>query len=222
MNNDGHRERLRKRFADSGMSAFSEHEKIELLLTFAIPRKDTKNIAKDLLSQFKSVENILNAQIEDLQTIKGLGKTSAILIKLVRGLWTHCSEKKLEKIDIMSSPENVIDFARMKLGGNKNEALMLVFVDAKNQVIHHEICAEGTVNEAVVYPREVAKKALAHHASGVIAVHNHPSNICTPSSQDKKLTAKLVQALELFNIRMLDHLIIGKTTHFSFAEEKIL
>ena len=216
-----HRKRLRERFI-SAASSLQDYEKLELLLTFAVPRLDVKPVAKDLIKRFKSVGGILDAGQRELEGIRGLGPQSAVLIRLVKEMFATYVQERIEDRDILSSPQAVIDFAKVKIGGSAHELFMVIYLNVKNHVIGHDIINEGTVDHAVVYPRRIVEAALSHHAASVILVHNHPSGDPSPSAEDKALTRSITDAARTVEIRVLDHLIVGKSSHFSFHENQLL
>ena len=144
---------------------------------------------------------------------------SAGLIGLVKELYcTYLSEGILER-DVLSSPESVLNFVRVKLAGLTNEAFMVIYMNVKNEVIEHALLHEGTVDNVAVSPRRVIESALSHHASGIILVHNHPSGNTMPSGEDRVLTQEIAEAANTLDIRVLDHLIVG---YFSFMENSLL
>jgi DNA repair protein RadC len=217
-----HRKRLRERFQRGGAEGLQDYELLELLLTYAIPRVDVKPPAKLLVKRFKSLSGVLDASQSELETVHGLGAASGVLIRLVKKLLSAYLEEQIHRRDVLSSPEAVRDFARVKLAGLPHEAFMVIFLDVKNHVIDHEVLHEGTVDRAVVYPRRIIESALAHHAAGLILSHNHPSGDPAPSQEDKRLTRSVVEAARTVEIRVLDHLIVGKAGHFSFHENRLL
>ncbi len=217
-----HRKRLRERFRKAGGEAMHDYELLELLLTFAIPRKDVKPVAKDLIRRFGSLSGVLDADPNELEKVPAVGPVSATLIRLVKELCGAYLGERMKERDVLSSPQAVADFARVKMAGLPHEAFMVIYLNTKNAVIAHEIVHHGTVDRAIVYPRRVIESALAHHASGVILVHNHPSGHPEPSEDDKRLTRTLVEAARPLDIRVLDHLVVGRDRCFSFAEHRLL
>jgi DNA repair protein RadC len=216
-----HRKRLREKFQKAGAEGLHDYELLELLLTYALPRKDVKPIAKVLLDRFDGLAGVLDATQHELEEIKGLGPNSATLIRLVKELCTVYLAERAKEKDVLSSPQAVVDFARSKLAGLPHEAFMVIYLNTKNEVIEHEVIHEGTVDRAVVYPRKIIESALAHHAVGLILVHNHPSGYPDPSEEDKQLTRAAVEAARTVDIRVLDHIIVGKNGYFSFREHQI-
>lgn len=218
----GHRERLRERFQKAGAEGMHDYELLELLLTYAIPQKDVKPLAKDLIKRFGSLSGVLDASQKELEAVPGLGPVSATLIRLVKELCGAYLAEQMKHRDLLSSPQAVVDFARVKLTGLPHEAFMIIYLNTKNEVIEHEIVHEGTVDRAVIYPRRVIESALAHHAAGLILVHNHPSGHPEPSEEDKRLTRAMVEAARTIDIRVLDHIVVGKDDYFSFVEHQLL
>jgi len=217
-----HRQRLRERFRKAGADGMHDYELLELLLTYSIPRRDVKPVAKKLIEKFGSLSGVLDAEQRELEGVKGLGSMSAGLIRLVKELYcTYLSEEILER-DVLSSPESVLNFVRVKLAGLTNEAFMVIYMNVKNEVIEHALLHEGTVDNVAVYPRRVIESALSHHASGIILVHNHPSGNTMPSGEDRVLTQEIAEAANTLDIRVLDHLIVGKEGYFSFMENSLL
>jgi DNA repair protein RadC len=216
----GHRERLRRRFYASS-DACSDYELLELLLFYAIPRKDVKPLAKELISHFGSLYGVMNASPEELSDA-GAGKSASFLIPLIRQIEARSVEAKIRKKKSISNSDDVIEFASKKLAHLKDEAFMILYLTPNNRVISHEIINEGTVDKAVVYPRNIIRNALKRNASGIILVHNHPSGECRPSQADIKLTKQIIQSAMTMDIRVLDHVIIGGRDSFSFAEQHLL
>ena len=218
----GHWKRLRQRFDRGGADALIDYELLELLLTFAITNGDLKQRAKDLISRFRSLRGVLDADPAQLKRIDGIGEKSAILISLVKALMLAYLEEEMLKRDVLSSPQAVLDFARTKLAGLPHEAFMVIYLDVKNHVLDHEVLHEGTVDRAIVYPRRVLESAIRHNAVGLILSHNHPSGDPAPSIDDRAVTEQLVAAGRLLDIPVHDHVIIGRGRYTSFAEAGLL
>lgn len=218
----GHRSRLRQKYLNAGVGGLHDYEIIELLLTYAIPLKDVKPIAKNLMNRFKDISGLLDATHEELCEVDGISTNSATLFALIRDICSEYLAGKMKDKDALSSPEAVRDFARMKMAGLKDEAFMVIYLNTKNHVIEHEMINEGTVDQAVVYPRNIIKKALVNNATGLILIHNHPSGMCEPSKEDVKLTHAIKEAARTVNIRTVDHIIVGKSGYFSFIENSLL
>lgn len=218
----GHRKRLRERFQRAGSEGLNDYELLELLLTYSVPRKDVKPVAKRLIKQFGSFGGVFDASLKELRSTPGIGHLSATLIKLVKEIfYTYLSEQMKEK-DLLSSPQAGVNFARARLTGLSHEAFMVIYLNTKNEVIDHEVIHEGTVNRAVVYPRRIIESALTHHASGVLLVHNHPSGHPEASGDDRSITHAIEEAASAVDIKVVDHIIVGKNGYFSFVEENLI
>ena len=215
----GHRKRLRSRFLKSGLDGLQDYEQVELLLTYTVPVKDVKPLSKLLVKKFKNISGLLDATPEELMEVKGIGDSSAVLIKLTRSLLTKYSEERMISSDVLNSPEKVYKFSRLKIGSNKNESLLAIFLDTKNKVLSYEIVAEGSIDSVTVYPRKIIGLALNNNASGLIIVHNHPSGDTSPSTSDHELTNELKEITESMDIRLLDHIIVSKSSYYSFRQE---
>ncbi len=217
-----HRKRLRERFRKSGAEGMHDYELLELLLTFSIPRRDVKPVAKKLISEFGGLSGVLDADQKKLEGLQGVGSMSAALIRLVKELYNTYLAENMKRGDVLSSPETVLKFVRVRLSGMTNEAFMVIYMNVKNEVIDYSILHEGTVDNVAVYPRRIIESALSRHASGVILVHNHPSGNPAPSREDKALTRDIADAAMTLDIRVLDHIIVGKDGYFSFMENGLL
>lgn len=217
-----HRKRLRERFQKAGVGGMHDYELLELLLTYSIPRRDVKPVAKMLISEFGSLSGVLDAEPQKLEELKGVGTMTATLIRLVKELYGSYLAENMKRGDVLSSPEAVTEFARVRLAGLKNEAFMVIFMNVKNEVIDYTLLQEGTVDNVAVYPRRIIESALGRHASGLILVHNHPSGNPVPSGEDKRLTQDIVDAALTLDIRVLDHIIVGKSGYFSFLENNLI
>lgn len=216
----GHRRRLRERFLRAGLIGLQDYEALELLLMFAIPRRDVKPLAKLLLERYGSVEKVLDAPPSELLEIDGIGPQAATLIVLLKQLCAEYLEQKARSVDVLDSTGRVVDFLRMKLGGGRKETFMVLFLNTQNHLITYETYP-GTVDRAPVYAREIAERALLARASGVIAAHNHPSGVCDPSPDDIRLTRSLA-ALSPLGISLFDHIIVTPTAYRSLKAMRLL
>lgn len=220
--NRGHRERLREKFRRAGNSGLHDYEMLELLLTFVIPKRDLKPLARILMERFGGLSGVLDASYAALEQVRGLKGRSSSLIKLVKALTEEYLNEKMLERDALSSPQAVINFSRGKLAGQPNEAFLCIYLNTKNEVINHNIVNQGTVDRAAVYPRRIIKEAMEHNAAGLILVHNHPSGHCQPSPEDRALTDSIISVAKTMDIRVLDHIIVGRLGHFSFAERNLI
>lgn len=221
--NAGHRERLRERFAQGGLEGFHGYEVIEFLLTLAHPRGDCKVIAKQAIKEFGSVRGVLDASDGQLMGIEGIGDITASTIKFARALidWYY-HEQAFGKDAPLGCSRAVVDYLRVSMGALDRERFSMVYLDAQNQPSGVEKLFEGTLTSSVVYPREVFKAALAHKAKSVIFVHNHPSGCVDPSEQDRQITRDLVLASSYMDVTVLDHIIVGADSYYSFADHGLV
>jgi len=219
----GHRKRLRTKFLEHPDS-IHDHELLELILTYAIPRVDCKPLAKKLLKKFGGLNATLEADPRELLDVEGIGNVSLALFKAIDELTSRREYERLLAKDAgrVSSPSDAVAFATAKIAGKKDEAFLVIYLDAKNKILRYEIEQEGTVNQAVVYPRKVIEGALRLGASGLILVHNHPSGETSPSTHDINLTSEIAKAAAPMDIKVLDHIIVGRKDFFSFKDEGII
>lgn len=218
----GHRERLRQRFRSGGADALPDYELLELLLYRAIPRQDTKPLAKALLARFGSFAEVLSATPERLKEVPGAGEAVITEIKI-----THAAALRLAKAEIrprapLTSWPAVLDYCRAAMAYAEREQFRILFLDKKNGLIADEVQGEGTVDHTPVYPREVVKRALELAASAIILVHNHPSGDPTPSLADIDMTRRLIEAGDKLGLKVHDHIIIGRNGHASFKSLKLI
>lgn len=209
---NGHRQRLWERYLEKGLANAFHHpyEKLEFLLTFAIPRKDTKPLAKKLLHRFGSLNRLFAAPLPVLTNVPGVGRKTAGLLKLFAEMALVLEEERLEMGDLLNHPELVKTYLRRELAWDEAEYFMVLFLDSQNRLIKKSRLFRGTLDRSVVYPREVIKEGLACNAAGVLIAHNHPSGVTTPSAQDLRLTRALARALKTVGMNLLDHFIVGK------------
>ena len=220
--NRGHRKRLQKKFTTAGIEAFHEYEALELLLTYVIRRQDVKPQAKALLEKFGSLKGILDAEIDDLEKVAGIGGRSALLLRLIKDIaCLYLKQRAVEKKQVSCTTE-LLDFCRTKMGGKKDEEFCVIYLDAQNQIIEFETIQKGIVNQAVVYPRQVLESALKKKASAIILAHNHPSGHIRPSDADIRLTKSIQETAKVLDILVHDHIIVGENRFFSFREEGLM
>ena len=225
----GHRERIKEKFLKNGIDGFAEYEILELLLTYCIPRKDTKPIAKELLNKFKSLDNIFKADFDKLSAIDGLGKNSIVFLKLIGDLPSiiykdELKNKKLVNKEILkiSNKDILLNYLRNKIGYEEKEKFYVIYLSSSNEVIEFEENSVGTLDRSSVYPREIYKKIINLNAKSVILAHNHPSDNITPSKCDIELTNEIAKGLKNFGALLIEHIIITKNSYFSFLEEGLI
>jgi len=216
----GHRERLRARFMEAGAQALADYEMLELVLFRAVPRRDVKPLAKDLLLKFGSFAEVISAPAERLKQ-EGLGEAAVIELKVVQAAAQRLARGEVKKRTAMSSGTAVIDYVRTAQAIAEKEQFRILFLDKRNALIADELQQTGTVDHTPVYPREVVKRALELSATALILVHNHPSGDPTPSQADVEMTRQVVQVARTLGIQVLDHVIVGKDGHASLKGLKL-
>lgn len=219
-----HRKRLRDRFRKSGFVGFADYEVIELLLTFTIPRKDVKQIAKRLILRFKDLRGILDASTAELSTVPGIGSVTALAFHAFRSIASLYLQQSTEGFDLTKDYDNLENLWRLRIGSSRNEIFEIAYLDSSYHLLRDgiETLQEGTIDRASVYPRRVIEAALFRGAAAVVIAHNHPDGNVTPSEYDKVLTHAVVLAAETVNLRVLDHLIIAPDKAFSFRTAGLL
>ena len=227
--NQGHRERIKEKFLKNGIDGFAEYEILELLLTYCIPRKDTKPIAKELLNKFKSLDNIFKADFDKLFAIDGLGKNSIAFLKLIGDLPSIIYKDELKNKKLIdretlkiSNKDILLNYLRNKIGYEEKEKFYVIYLSSSNEVIEFEENSVGTLDRSSVYPREIYKKVINLNAKSIILAHNHPSDNITPSKSDIELTNEIAKGLKNFGALLIEHIIITKNSYFSFLEEGLI
>ena len=220
----GHRQRLKERFLRSKGADMADYEALELLLTYAIPRRDVKPLAKSLIKKFGSFAGVITAPIERLYEVSGIKENSATLIKFVEFASQKLSWQNLafEDAAFISSTDSLIEFCRCTMGYSEVEVLRLIYVDAKLKVIETEVLQKGSVSSVNINPRDIVANALKKNASGVIMVHNHPTGDPRPSNNDVEATKRVKSACDAVGIALHEHLIITPSDFYSFAEHRLV
>lgn len=219
----GHRERLRERFEKSGFNGFHDYEVLEFLLTFIFRQGDVKPLAKELIKTFGSFSKVLDASVEELENIKGMGKASALSLHAFRETMAyyfqnHATVDK-EQITKMSA---LVEMLRASIGHKQNEILFAVFLNAKNEVLATKELGEGTVSQASAFPRKIVEEALKQKATSIILAHNHPGGVAEPSEHDERITTEIQKALALVEISLQDHIILANNEYYSFKRNNLI
>src|SRR5215813_6182623 len=207
----GHRERLRGRFRQAGAEAVSDYELLELVLFRAIPQRDVKPLAKDLIARFGSFPEVISAPAARLAEIK-----------LVHAAASRLARGQVQKRPVLSSWSSVIDYCRTTMAFADKEQFRVLFLDKRNQLILDEVQQVGTIDHTPVYPREVVKRALELSATALILVHNHPSGDPTPSHADIQMTQTIIDIARPLGIAVHDHIVVGKEGHASFKSLRLI
>ncbi len=220
--NLGHRQRMRERFLNAKIGTFPDYEVLETILSYAIPRKDTKPLAKELLVKFKSFSKVLNAEKENLLSVKGVGENVLACFRAILESTYHLSKEEIYNKPLLTSWQNLLDYSRFLIGKSSKENFMVFYLNNQNELIDEDLFDYGTVDEISIYPREITKRALFINATALILAHNHPGGSCKASKADIEVTNNLIKALNNFNIRLHDHIILTEKKYFSFKEEGLI
>ena len=212
----GHRTRLRECFRDIGPDALADYELLELLLFRALPRRDTKPLAKLLIETFGSFAQVVTAPEHRLREIQGIGDAVVTELKLTHAAALRIIKGELADSTVLSSWDTVLDYVHTAMAFEAREQLRILFLDKRNKLIADEVQQRGTVDHTPVYVREVVKRALELSASAIILVHNHPSGDPTPSRADIEMTNQIITSAQPLGVHVHDHIIVGKDGHASF------
>lgn len=219
---DGHRERLKERFADHGLENFNDLNALELLLFYAIPRKDTNEIAHALLDHFGTLDEVFSASMQQLQQVPNIGYHAAVLIRLIPQLAKRCAIRSVGEITQFTNARRVSEYLIPRLRDEKVEQLLLMCLSPQKRLISCVTLSKGVVNSVNLNVRQIVEEALKNRASSVIMAHNHPSGNPRPSNEDEMMTHRVYDALKLVDIKLDDHLIIGGDLFFSFNDFGLL
>ncbi|MBZ8134653.1 DNA repair protein RadC [Afifella sp. IM 167] len=212
----GHRDRLRARFREAGAEALADYELLELALFSALPRRDTKPIAKALLKRFGSLSEVLAAAPERMKEVEGVGEAVILQLKLLRAFAERLGRDAVRGRPLLASWTALLDYCRTVMAFEEREQFRILFLDKKNGLIADEVQQTGTVDHTPVYPREVMRRALELSATAIILVHNHPSGDPAPSRADIQMTKTLVDVGKPLGVTVHDHIIIARDGHASF------
>ena len=212
----GHRQSLREKFENYEQEAFLDYELLELILTYSIPRRDVKPIAKELMNRFHSFPGVMDASPEDLAQVPGLGQNSITLLKLIRSANVRYLARTMESLPLLNSPQLFADYARMKLGDRNNEVTLIFYLNTQNRLIRCDTLSAGTVDAVNIFPAEVARLALLCGAHSIVLCHNHPGGTFLPSRDDDAVTFDISKALESLGIVLLDHVIVSRFGYYSY------
>jgi DNA repair protein RadC len=219
---EGHRERMRTRLLTAGPDSLADHELLEMVLFLALPRRDTKPIARALLGRFGSFAAAIAAPVQELREIDGLGEAGAAALKVVQAAALRLARAEVIGRPVISHWDQLMEYLTAVLARERVEHFRVLFLDNRNRLLADEAQQRGTVNYTPVYPREVVKRALELHATALILVHNHPSGDPTPSAEDVTMTREVRDAARPLAITLHDHVIIGNGRWTSFRREGLL
>jgi DNA repair protein RadC len=215
-------ERPREKLIELGAEALSDAELLAIFLRVGVTGKSAVDLARDLLNQFDSLNGIFAAAEHELSQVHGIGTSKYVQLQAIFEMSRRALNEQLQTRDVFKSPQAVRDYLVLKLGGLTREVFLVLFLDTQNHLVATEEMFAGTLTQTSVYPREVVKRALHHNAASVIFAHNHPSGVAKQSQADELLTKQLKQALDLVDVRVLDHFIVAGNNTLSFSERGLL
>jgi len=219
----GHRQRMRDKFLEHGLSAFTDDEILEMLYSFGTPRQDCKERARETRRRFGSLAAALEASPEELQAIQGVGPNNIFALRFIHEVARKFLHTRLRGRSYIKAASDLVDYLSHAFSFHDREVFVVAFLDTRHGIMEVEQLFEGTLSASVVYTREVMKRALEHNAAALVFAHNHPSGFTEPSPEDRAITGKLYLAARILDINVLDHIIIGKEgKFFSFADQGIM
>ncbi len=219
---EGHRKRVKDRYLAEGLDTFEDHQVLEMLLFYCIPRKDTNELAHRMIREFGSLAGLFEADPKDISRRCGVTENTAILVSLIPSLARRYFKTKWGEKPVLNASSKAGEYAVSLLAGRTYEVFFAICLDAQNRVNHAALVQEGTLTEAPVYPRLIVEAALRHQANSVILAHNHPGGRMQPSKADIKVTQKITQALEPISVNVVDHIIVAGERYFSFKENGLI
>ncbi|HHT66377.1 MAG: RadC family protein [Caldicoprobacterales bacterium] len=219
---EGHRERMKNRFLSENLDHFNQHQVLELLLFYTIPRRDTNPLAHDLIQRYGSLTGVLEAGFDDLIKVDGVSRNTALFLTLIPHLCRRYLKDKQGDKPQLNSSSKAGNYAKSLFYGRPYEAFYVICLDAQNKVNHAALVHEGTIDSAPVYPRVIVEAALRHKAAAMILAHNHPGGSLQPSAADLDATRKICSACDAISIRVVDHIIVAGEQYFSFADRGLI
>ena len=215
-------ERPREKLLTQGVKALSDAELIAIFLRVGVTGKSAVDLGRDLLQRFGSLNGLFSASLAQISQVHGMGESKYCQLQAIFEMSRRALNEEMQVRDALSSPEQVRNYLKLTLGANPREVFLVLFLDVQNRIIADETLFQGSLTQTSVYPRELVKRALYHNAAAVIVAHNHPTGVVAPSRADEQLTQLLKAALELVDIRLLDHFIVAGNQALSFSERGLL
>lgn len=219
---DGHREKMRQRFLSTGLDSFADHEALELLLYYAIPRRDTNELAHRLLERYGSLSNLLSAPPEDLTKVEGMGESAAVFLRLIPAFFQKAKLSSDGREIILNSTDRAGEYLIQRFEGERDEVIYQLCLDRKAKLLCCKRLSEGGADNASLNIRRLVENALLSSASAVVLSHNHPSGIALPSPEDYTTTLRVQEALSAIGVHLLDHIIVADGDFVSMADSGLL
>lgn len=218
----GHRKRVKERYLKEGLDSFEDHQVLELLLFYAIPMKDTNELAHRMIKEFGSLAMLFEAHPHEIARRCGVTENIAILISLIPSLSRRYFQARWGDKPVLNSSQKAGEYSVGLFAGRTYEVFYILCLDTQNRVIHAALVHEGTINEAPVYPRIIVETALRYQAHSVILAHNHPGGSLNPSKADLDVTERIKAALNPIDIKVIDHIVVAGDRYISFAERGLI
>lgn len=215
---DGHRQRLKERFCQEGLDNFTDVQVLELLLFYCIPRRDTNPIAHELLRHFGSLSQVLEAPVEELKKVDGIGENTAVFLSLITDVGRYYLIDRTTRNEILPTIEKCGEYLLPYFFGRRNETVFLLCLDAKCKVLCCKEVGEGSVNSAGISVRKIVETALSVNATSVVLAHNHPSGVAVPSGDDIQTTARIAAALRAVDVGLVDHIVVADDDYVSMVQ----
>lgn len=215
-----HRQRVRSRYLAEGIKTMADHNIVELLLFYGVPYRDTNDIAHELVERFGNLNGILDAPVEELEKVAGIGENTAILIHLTRDIALKYSENRLTDKAILGTEERISSFLTMKYVGETRELVYMLFLDSHGRIVRCVKVCEGSPESVNVDNRKIIEAAVRMDACDIVLAHNHPNGFAVPSTADVRATQEVIPLLRAINVNLIDHMIIADGDCFSMAENK--
>ena len=219
---ENHRQRMKAKFQKNGFDSFEQHEKLEFILFFAKPQGDTNALAHELLNKYKTIKSVLDASYDELLQVKGVGEHTAVFLKTLPLISSMYLDGQNDQVTVLEQTDDICQYFIPKFIGKRNEEVHIVTVDDANKILRHKKIFEGSVNATLITVKLIMEEIFHTNATGIILAHNHPQGIALPSNADIVSTNKIKHALELINIRLVDHVIITDDDALSFRESGFL
>ena len=217
----GHRQRLKERFAKDGLDNFTDVQALELALFYVIPRRDTNPLAHALLDHFGSLDQVLDASVEELAKVPGMGESAAVFLHLITEMGRYYLVSRSTQNKVLPTLEDCANYLVPFFHGRRLETVFLLCLDAKCKVLCCKEVGEGSVNSAGISVRKIVETALGANASAVVLAHNHPSGVAIPSGEDIQTTRRIAMALQAVDVQLVDHLVVADADYVSMVQSGV-